>query len=239
MVEVALTDPPPVLLRVHWQPQVLRRPPHDLDPEAMSRFDDPYGEFAVRYLATTLRGCLVETMSRFRPAPDAEALLADVQGVDDTDADPTRDEGLRDWLEGQQVGRCRITTEPALIIDVDAAESLVALDKHPMVRSALDRSGLGSAVNPARLDTAVVRLPGRVGRPITQAVSRAVFEWVDGPSGLAYASRLDGSEPCWALYDHTGVDFEVQRLDAADPTHREAVSSVAALFEIDLPAGWA
>ena len=239
MEDVAFVDPPAELLRLHWQPEVLRRPPYGVDPEAMSRFDDPYGEFAVRYLASNLRGCLVETMSRFRPAPDVETLLAEVSGVEADDLDPTREEGLREWLDGQKIGHCRISTTPTRVVHVDAAESLVALDKHSLVREALNRSGLGSAVNPARLDSGVVRLPGRVGRPITQAVSRAVYEWIDRPTGLAYASRLDASEPCWALYDHTEVTFETEPLDGAKESHRVAVHSVATLFEIELPEGWA
>lgn len=239
MAELNCVEAPDDLLRVHWQPVALRRPPHDLDPEAMSRFDDPYGGFAVRYLASTLRGCMVETMSRFRPAPEVEVLLAGVEGVDDDDPDPTREDGLRDWLDGQHVGHCTMSAPVPVLVDVDAADSLVSLDKHPLVRQALDRSGLGSAVNPARLDTAVVRLPGRVGRPITQAVSRAVFEWGDGVHGMAYASRLDGAEQCWALYDRTTVAFTVERLSPDHPSHRDAVRSVASLFEIELPPTWA
>lgn len=229
---------PAELLRVHWQPEVLKRPPYDLDPESMSRFDDPEGRFSIRYLATTLRGCLVETMSRFRPAPEAEALLIGVGGIDEEDVDPSRSVGLLEWLNGQKIGHCTIGIDPPKVVDVDAAESLIALDKHPLVRHALDRSGLGSAANPARLDSGVVRLPGPVGRPITQAVSRAVFEWHDDVHGLAYASRLDGTETCWALYDKTPVSFDTEPLSVATAEHRSAVQSVAALYEIDLPREW-
>jgi hypothetical protein len=231
-------DLPDELVRVHWQPEVLKRPPYDLDPEAMSRFDDPEGRFGVRYLATRLRGCLVETMARFRPSPAVESLLAAVEGVGDDDLDPTRDAGLLEWLSGQKVGHCVIGVADPNIVDVDAAESLVALDKHPGVRIALDQSGLGSSANPARLDSGVVRLPGPVGRPITQAVSRAVYEWYDGVHGLRYASRLDGTEICWGLYDSTPVTFTIEPLSLDEPDHREAVRSVAALYEVALPEEW-
>ncbi|WP_415753132.1 RES family NAD+ phosphorylase [Nocardioides sp. Kera G14] len=204
----------------------------------MSRFDDPQGSFSVRYLATTLRGCLVETMSRFRPAPEVETLLADVGGIEEGDEDPTRGVGLSEWLAGQQVGHCTLLGAKPTIIDVDAPESLVALDKHPVVRNALDRSRLGSAANPARLDSGVVKLAGPIGRPITQAVSRAVFEWYDDVDGLRYASRLDGSETCWALYDKVQVAFRVEALSSEVVEHRDAVRSVAALYEIELPDPW-
>jgi hypothetical protein len=95
------------------------------------------------------------------------------------------------------------------------------------VRQALDQSGLGNAVNPARLDGAVIRLSGRAGRPITQAVSSAVYEVYPEAHGLAYISRIDDKEQCWALYDHTPVSFTEHPLDAADPSYRGAVQSVA------------
>jgi hypothetical protein len=41
----------------------------------------------MRYTAENLRGCLVETMARFRPNPAADALLAAVEFVD-ADDDP-------------------------------------------------------------------------------------------------------------------------------------------------------
>ena len=228
---------PTEFVRVHPVPDVLRRPPFDLDPAAMSRFDDPEGRFAVRYLATTLRGCFVETMARFRPSPRAEALLAEVHGVETGDRDPDRADGLRVWLSVQRVGRCRVVGAKPRLVDVDAPQSLIALDKHPLVRDALDRSGLGSAVNPAHLDTGVIRLSGRIGRPITQAVSRAVYEWFDA-HGVGYVSRIDSSERCWALYEETDVSFDIVPLSHEVAEHRHAVSSVAARFEIELPEAW-
>src|SRR6266852_2906768 len=94
--------PPANTLRVHYQPDLLRRPPLDLDPAGRSRFDDPEAIYAVRYTATQLHGCLVETMARFRPSPRLEVLLSEIHGVDDDDVDPSRDDGLLDWLNSQQ-----------------------------------------------------------------------------------------------------------------------------------------
>ncbi len=122
---------------------------------------------------------------------------------------------------------------------MDAADTLVTLDKHPGVRQALDQSGLGTAASPVRLDTGVIRISGRVGRPITQAVSRAVLEWVDDAHGIAYVSRLDSNEQCWALYDQTPVNFTTEPLTPQESAHRAAVRSVASLFEIELPSNWA
>ncbi len=49
---------------------------------ARNRFDDPSGQFLVRYLATTLRGALLEVLAGFRTSPALERQLAEVAGVE-------------------------------------------------------------------------------------------------------------------------------------------------------------
>lgn len=236
-----LTLPDTGAVRVHPQPDVLprlRREGH-----GRNRFDDPEGVFTVRYAADTLHGCLVETMSRFRPDPNTEALLRDITDVDEEDPgepayrDPTA--GLGDWLAAQHVGVLQISSPRPLLIDIEAPAVLDSMDKHPRVRAALDASGLGGPGEPARLDAGIIRLSGPVGRPITQAVSRAVWESVRGADGIGYWSRLDSAERCWAIYDHVPVDVVVTALDPAVEEHRQAVREIAARFEINLPSAWA
>jgi hypothetical protein len=206
--------------------------------EALPRFSDRSRRFQMRYTASTLRGCMIETMEQFRPAPDVETELAAFDDVEDGEADPTREDGLEEWLAVQLVGRCAITIPTPLIVDVDAAETLVALDKHPGIRDALDASRLGTPVKPARLDGAIVRLAGPVGRPITQAIAAAVHEWWPETNALACHSRLDDGEQCWAIYGHTPVDFDTVPLTPSDESHRDAVRAAATLFEIALPDPW-
>jgi len=228
-------------VRVHPEPAALPRLRHE--GAGRNRFDDPDGAFVVRYAASSLHGCLIETMSRFRPEPHTEALLRSIDGVDGDDPgerlfhEPTA--GLHDWLGAQQVGRLRITSPAPLLIDVEVPAVLDHLDKHPRVRSALDASGLGTPLDPARLDAGIIRLGGPVGRPITQAVSRAVYEWVPGVDGIGYWSRLDPTQRCWAIYDHVPVTVTVTALDRTLDEHRDAIRAVAARFEIVLPADWA
>jgi hypothetical protein len=64
--------------RVHRNPTVLERrfePSH--------RFDDPEGEYGVWYLASTLRGALVEVLDHWRDDPSTEDELSRVAGVGD------------------------------------------------------------------------------------------------------------------------------------------------------------
>lgn len=229
--------PPAGAWRVHPKPAILPRLAHD--GPGLNRYDDPHGSYAVRYVAENLTGALLETMARFRPAPEAEALLAAVEGVDPGDEqhlDPVG--GVRDWLAVQQVGRISLADSGGLLLDVHDPALLRDLDKHPLIRAALEDSGLGTPLNPARIDEGIVRLGGPLGRPVTQALSRAVREWLPDVAGLAYRSRLDDEEWCWALWDDTDVDIRVEPLDPAHRHHRRAVHHAARLLQIHIPADW-
>lgn len=101
-------------------------------------------------------------------------------------------------------------------------------------------SPLGTSTTPTHLDEGVIRISGPIGRPITRALSRAVYEWLPDAAGLAYRSRLDDAELCWALWDHNPVDIPaVDALTPAQPAHLHAVRAVAALLQIDLINPWA
>lgn len=219
-------------LRLHPQPDALARP--EPDRPGQNRFDDPQGQVAVRYTATRLVGCLRETMARFRTSPQAEAILAAVGGVDPVDVDAERDDSdaIALWLRAQRVGTVRVL-DVGTFVDVEHAAALVALEKHPAVRAAveeLDRS--------ARLDVAYLRLGGHLGRPVSQSVGVAVREWLPEALGIGYRSRLATDEPCWAIWERVTVDITSTPLDPANPQHREAVRAVVAGYEIGLPAGW-
>lgn len=204
-----------------------------------NRYDDPHGLYGVRYVAEELTGCLLETMARFRPVPQAESRLLAVSGVESDDLEfPNPAEGLGAWLRAQRVARIRLE-EPRPLVDIHDPVLLGEVAKHPLVQSALESSGLGTRRNPAMLDEGVVRLPGPVGRPITQAVSRAVHDWLPDAAGIAYRSRLDDDEWCWALWEDTPVVIEAEPLDSDRRHHRHAVRHVASRLEINLPAEWA
>lgn len=156
-------------LRLHPAPEQLPRP--EPDRPGLNRFDDPEGRVAVRYTATRLVACLLETMSSFRPHPAAEAALDEVSGVEEGDVEWQADDvdALAEWLEAQRVGRVRVL-DPGFFLEVESPTLLTQLDKHPRVRDAV--SSLDAA---AHLDVALLRLGGiRLGRPISQAVGVAV-----------------------------------------------------------------
>lgn len=203
-----------------------------------NRFDDPEGLFVVRYLADSLRGCLIELLARFRRNDTAEARIAAVVGATDDRGHPGA-EALADWLPRQRVSVCHLLEPAGPLLDVNDAKLLVESDADPGVRAVLRASGLGTPDDPAGLDEGTIRLSGRVGRRITQAVSRALYERNPRPAGLAYRSRLDDTERCWALYGETPVRFEpAVALSLEDASHFKAVRAVAALYDLPLPAPW-
>lgn len=181
-------------VRVHPAPDAL--PQLRYEGPGRNRFDDPRGIFLMRYTAKNLRGCLIETMARFRPNSTADALLAAVEFVD-ADADPELPtvEAVADWSAEQRVGLVRVVTPQSLLVDIEAADLLVGLDTHPLVREAIDNSPLSDGVVTVHLDAGLIRLGGDVGRPISQAVSRALHEEHPEVDGIAYWSRIDSIGP--------------------------------------------
>lgn len=232
--------PPTGAVRVAAEPAALpthRRP--------VNRFDDPQCQFLVRYLADTLRGSLVELLARFRFDTEAEDRIAKVTGVDTAEGDGAyvAAAALGDWLARQRVATCSLATpRRAVLLFVNDARLLAELNHHPRVRAALDAADLapGPQAGRAELDGATIRLPGSRGRAITQAVSRVLYERDPRPAALAYRSRLDDEEMCWAVYDHTPTVFTAAaRLDPAVSDHLNAVRAAAALYGLQLPAPWA
>jgi hypothetical protein len=203
-----------------------------------NRFDDPEGIFVVRYLADSLRGCLIELLSRFRRNEEAEARIAAITGTDEEGAHPGA-EALAEWFARQRVARCHLVEPAGTLVDVNDPKLLVDLDAELRVRAVLGVSGLGTPEDPARLDEGTIRLKGPVGRRITQAVSRVLYERERRPAGLAYRSRLDDAERCWALYGETEVRFEASvALSAEDESQLEVVRAVATLYNLPLPTPW-
>lgn len=208
------------------------------------RFDDPEGGprgFAVRYTASTLRGSLLECLAQFRPSPEALALEEAVEHGDDFAPSPDEEASfaVRDFLAAVRVGRCKVV-DPSECVSIHDPRLQAELDTRDRVRSTLTtppaRSALGSN---AHLDEALVRLGGPLGRPITQACAREIYEAQPRVAGIHHLSRHDDDEPCWAIFHDANVDFpEIESLDPTLRPHREAVQRVLAMWGIAAPQAW-
>jgi RES domain len=138
----------------------------------------------------------------------------------------------------QRVGQVTLVTPQPLLVDIEAADLLVDLDTRLLVREAIDNSPLRDGPAPVHLDAALMRLGGDVGRPITQAVSRALYELHPEVDGIAYRSRIDPSERCRAIYGHVPVEVSITDLSAENRLHRGTVQEVADLLRVPLPPVW-
>ena len=226
-------------IRIHPHPEALPRLRRE--GPGRNRFDDPEANFAVRYAADSVLGAATETMARFRPHPPTESVLQEVEGVENYEEpefvhDPSL--GVADWLSQQSVGALKLSAPSPVVLDIEDALLLDILDSDPIVRAALEQSGLGTDSDPVRLDAAIIRLGGPVGRPITQAVSLALHRSTPGLDAIAYWSRLDSTQRCWAIYDHVPVEVVVTPLNPANDSHHSAIGSVAIRFGIDVPSEW-
>lgn len=234
--------PPGKLWRVHRDPQALPRRSEQPGP---NRYDDPRPKaddrFLVRYLSTTLRGCLLETLAWARPNREA---LQRLERVVDRDAGPEKDESLADavadFLKSRKAAACSLA-EVEDLVDIHAPGTLAALDTdlnvEPLLATTRARSVLGEAgsVNRPRLDQAAVLLASDFGRQLTQHCSLAIWDVKPSRGGVAYRSRYDLNEWCWAVYDRTGVVFDdAIPLSPRVDHHYEAVHDVAELWSLPL-----
>jgi len=238
-------------LRLHRDPAAL---PELGDGPGSNRFDDPrprssQDRYVMRYAATTLRGCLLESLDWLRVL-DGEAAAREAAVIDD-DEDPTSEppaprwQALQDYLADRQVGT--ISGPGLALVSIGDAALQAELNKATSVRALLDSEDGRAALLPAgapasaqvRLDGAAVRLSTELGRDITRAASLALRDRDTPPDGIHYLSRHDDDEDCWALYDHATVSIDaIEPLSPDDPAHQTAVRDVASLWDLALPPAW-
>lgn len=235
-------------LRLHCDPGTL---PAKHEQVGHNRLDDPrpnsLDRYVVRYTATTLRGCLVESLDWLRPNADADAHEAAI--VDDAEPDgdladpPPAWAAVADFLRDRQVGR--LAGQGLRLVSINDPRLHAALDREPAVRALLDSAEGRSALAPrgrgaARLDQAAVRLSTPFGRDLTQACSLAIWDRRPQPDGIHHRNRHDDEEHCWALFDHAAVRLVevVPFAPETDPAQRRDLQAVANLWNITLPPTW-
>lgn len=254
-----MTDPVPSstpnwpqggVVRVAFEPGKL---PALGDKPGTNRFDDPrprtIDRFLIRYAASTLRGCLLELLTSFRPNGEAEERIAaiDIHDPDLVEA-PSMPvwQPLRDYLADRKVATIN-AAKPA-VVSVNDAATQQALDREPAVRAVLDSDqartvllggpleGRGTRVH---LDNAAIRLSGPLGRAITQACALALWDRDPPPDVVHYRSRHDDHEDCWAIYGHAEIEIlDPTKLAPTNNEHVAAVTMVATLWDLPLPPEW-
>src|SRR5699024_7679997 len=122
-----------------------------------------------------------------------------------------------------------------LFVDADDAQLWQQVDEHQLMRVAISAADVGESGRPVHLDGGRIRLAGPRGRPITQAVSRAIYERFPYVDGIAYRSRLDSRERCWAIHRHVPVHIDTEPLDPGTGHHRQVVQHAAQVLGLIVP----
>ena len=183
-----------------------------------NRWDDPQGQYRVLYACSTRLGAFLETLARFRAAPELVRDLAGIRGEADAilpGVVPAT------WCRNRMVSRAVLAGEFA---DVGRHGSLAYL--HSVMGQELVAAGV------AELDAAAIRQ--RVQPGLTKAISRRVYE-LSTPAGqakfagIAYESRLGDDMTNWAIFEPTPPTVEMpftvlerELIGADDPDIRHA-----------------
>ena len=224
--------------RLHRDPQQL--PPASEHP-GENRYDDPRrnadDRYLVRYLATSLRGCALEALAWLRPDEEADLRTEDVVGVEGDDA-PDLADAVADFLATRSVARCTFPGD-VRFADIHAPATLAYLDRdlnvEPLLTAPRGRVALGDGRHRPRLDQAGVLLASAFGRDVTRHSSLALWDLDPPHSGIAYRSRHDLVEWCWAAFDRTPVEFKAPVALSPDiGDHYAAVHDVAELWQLPL-----
>ena len=181
-----------------------------------SRFDDPEGEYRVRYAAGQKRGAFLETLARFRADPQ---LLAELAEIDDDPEYPTAPPSTvpSEWLHTRCVGIAR--ADSLVFVDISHSQSLAHLRHHLAHR--LVHFGLDD------LDAGDIRK--RTPRALTQEVSRYVFERPEAFAGIRYLSRLGDELANWGIFEGSELDEILEDNEAIDADDPDFVSALETL----------
>lgn len=128
------------VLRLHYDPGALPAKQEQVGP---NRLDDPrpnsLDRYVVRYTATTLRGCLLESLDWLRPNPEADAhereIVDNAEPGDDHEPPPAW-AAIEDFLRDRKVGR--LTGRGLRLLSINDPRLHVELDREPAVRALLD-----------------------------------------------------------------------------------------------------
>ncbi len=161
-----------------------------------NRWDDPLGQYRVLYASSQKLGAFLETLARFRAAPQVVRELVAIDGEVDAILPGTVPAS---WCRRRMVSRALLAGEYA---DVGHHESLAHLN----LELAHEVAPALAAAGVTELDAAAIRLA--VPRQITQRISRHVYELSSGDgrpqfAGIAYLSRLGDDLTNWAVFEPT------------------------------------
>jgi hypothetical protein len=192
-----------VLFRIGRKPDPWQPPAWTLcddDSTFGNRFDDFNGRFRVLYASSSRLGCFIETLSRFRRAPEPLGLqqaLGEITGPDDH---LPLAHVPASWLSKRLMGTAG--TRHTRLADIYSSEWLGYL------RRQMDLGYFRHVENPAN-DFDLAALMSQQRR-LTQEIASLVYDL--GFNGIFYQSRHGSNLFNWALFE----PFELEKPDSAD-----------------------
>jgi hypothetical protein len=201
---------PRVLFRIGRAPDPLAWPLWERI--GADRFDAPHQQFRVLYAAEERFACFLETLASLRPSLEVLARLRALPDDDSGSGIPDFGRIPGDWNLKRMIGSLALSpgqrwlelrrVEAVQALRRELAETFAALGREDFDMSdALSRD-----------------------RPLTQAVAQWAYD--QGYNGIAYRSRFDVTQSCWAIFD--GAHFaplNVSTIAMDDPDFLKAAAN--------------
>jgi hypothetical protein len=183
--------------------------------EGGSRWDDPLGQFATLYCASTAEAAFAETIARYRERGGLlERIDTFLSGSPDPDYDFELEPGKvpGDYFEDRYLGHVQVDGE-ARFVDLEHADTHTA-GRHGLLPQ-LREFGV------TRFDRGTVASPDR---RVTRTIARYYHELSRKPDhqswrGLRYLSRLDAGWECWAVWEPTPLSTTISHITTVTRTH--------------------
>ncbi|MCU1482982.1 MAG: hypothetical protein JWQ19_3768 [Subtercola sp.] len=162
------------------------------------RWDDQEGQFRTLYMASSLLGCLLELLARFRPSSVVELALASIEDDDGTVASfPEAPAGSvgHGWLENRVCGEAVLFGRYCFITH---SRSLAALQaEYPFSRHRVALSDVDTSLLKEARDRSLTR---SIARFIYDARADTEGDLVDG---IEFRSRYGDEIKMWAVFERS------------------------------------
>ncbi|WP_434317513.1 RES family NAD+ phosphorylase [Leifsonia sp. P73] len=192
------------------------------------RWDDQSAEFRTIYTGETLLACLLEVLAQFRPDPETDAELDEIEDPDgDVELFPDAPSGTvgYGWLDERFAGRA---DQMGWYCYITHSESLAAVQAgFPFARFKL---------TPVQLDTSILKDARQ--RDLTRSIARWIFEQRDENQndlvdGIQFTSRFGDEYRMWAVFEHAADGETSERLGNAETFElRHETPEIAEAFRL-------
>jgi hypothetical protein len=190
-----------------------------------NRWDDPLGQFASLYCATTAEAAFGETIAGYR---EKDGLIDRISAFLNSDPDSAYDFELEpgrvplDYFADRHLGHVAVDLD-VRFVDVDHSHTHAAAT--PALRDLLRQHRLH------QVDRGVMF---HADRRLTRPIARYYWTLAQSPdhrdwAGLRYESRLSSGWECWALWEPSPIRLHISAVHAVTRINPDLHSAAARL----------